>query len=117
MKILVVDDALFLRTTMRMVLEKNGHEVIGEASNGLEAIEKYDKLKPDIVTMDITMPKLGGIEATKIILKNHPNANIIMCSAMGREDFIEEALSYGAVDFLTKPFTEEKIIETLKKYS
>lgn len=117
MKILIVDDALFLRTTMRVMLEKNGHEIVGEASDGLEAIEKYDELKPDIVTMDITMPRLGGIEATKIILKNHPNASIIMCSAMGREDFIEEALSHGAVDFLTKPFTEEKIIETLKKYS
>ena len=116
MDILVVDDALFLRKILRDILTRNGFNVIGEATDGQDAVEKYIELRPDIVTMDITMPRLNGIDAMKQILQKHPEAKVIMCSAMGREDFQKEALDAGAVDFITKPFVEENIVDTIKQH-
>lgn len=114
MKILIVDDAMFLRATLKNILEKNELEVIGEAIDGNDAIKKYKTLKPDLVTMDITMPGLGGIEALKEILNYDPKAKIVMCSAMGRNDFQIEAIKLGAKGFITKPFNEKKILEELR---
>ncbi len=113
MKVLIVDDAMFLRLALRKILEKNGFEVIGEASDGNEAIQMYKELSPDVVTMDITMPGKNGIEALKEIVAFHPEAKIVMCSAMGRSDFIKDAILAGARDFITKPFDEKKVIEVL----
>lgn len=116
MNILVVDDALFLRKTLSAILTRNGFNVIGEAVDGQDAVEKYIALKPDVVTMDITMPRLNGIDAMKEILNQHPQAKIIMCSAMGRQDFQKEAFDSGAVDFITKPFVEENIVEIINQH-
>lgn len=114
-KILVVDDAAFMRLSLKTMLEKNGFDVIGEASNGLEAIEKYKLLKPDIITMDITMPEMNGIEATKNIRKINNNAKIIMISAMGQETLIKESIINGATGFIVKPFKEDYIMKTFAK--
>ena len=114
-KILVVDDAAFMRLSLKTMLEKNGFDVIGEASNGIEAIEKYKLLKPDIITMDITMPEMNGIEATKNIRKLNNNAKIIMISAMGQETLIKESIINGATGFIVKPFKEDHIIKTFAK--
>ena len=115
MNILIVDDALFLRTALKHILEKNGFDVIGEAIDGNDAVEKYKTLKPDVVTMDITMPGLNGIDAMKKIMQYDSKAKVVMCSAMGRTDFIKEALQHGAKDFITKPFQEQVIVEILSK--
>ncbi|WP_041716247.1 response regulator [Clostridium saccharobutylicum] len=114
-KVLIVDDAVFMREELRAMLEKNGFEVIGEAGNGLEAIESYTNLKPDIVTMDITMPEMSGVDAVREIKKNNPNANIVMISAMGQEYLVKEAILNGANGFIIKPFKEEHLIKTLGK--
>lgn len=102
--VLITDDTAFMRMTLRNVIEKNGYEVVGEAANGEEAITLYQELKPDLVTMDITMPKVDGITAIKEIMKIDPQAKIIVCSAMGQKPMVIEALSAGAKDFLVKPF-------------
>lgn len=99
-KILVVDDAMFMRGVLRSILEENGHTVIGEAENGMEAIQKYVELKPDLVTMDITMPDMTGLEAVKAIKQIDGNARIIMCSAMGQNAMVMEAMKNGALDFI-----------------
>lgn len=112
--VLVVDDALFMRHSIKLALEKNGLRVIGEAANGLEAAERYAELNPDLVTMDITMPDVDGIEGVKLIKQIDPDAKIIMISAMGYESFVMEAIMAGAAGFLVKPFKEEKIVEVLK---
>jgi len=117
MKVLVVDDAVFLRTTLRHILEKNAHQVIGEASDGIEAIKLYKELAPEIVTMDITMPHMDGLEALKGILEYDPNAKVVVCSAMGRNDFIVEAIKSGAKGFITKPFREEDIVAELARFA
>lgn len=109
MKILIADDAVFLRTTLRHILEKNGHVVVGEASDGYEAVALYKLLNPDVVTMDITMPLMNGIDALKEILAFDPKAQVLVCSAMGRTDFIVEAIKLGAKGFITKPFREESL--------
>lgn len=114
-RILVTDDAAFMRMQLKDILTKLGHEVVGEAENGQIAIEKYEKLRPDLVTMDITMPEMNGIEALKAIKNNHPEARIIMCSAMGQQNMVLEAIQSGARDFLVKPFTKERIEEALSK--
>lgn len=113
--VLVVDDAAFMRLLIRTILENNGFEVVAEAANGKEAIEKYNELKPDLVTMDISMPIMTGIEATEQICKSDKNAKIVMVSAMGQETIVREAIMLGAKTFVVKPYKEEKIIETLKK--
>ena len=114
-RILVVDDAAFMRMAIRKVLEKNGYEVVGEAENGQVAIVKYKECNPDIVTMDITMPDMTGIEALKEIRQFDPKAKIIMVSAMGQESMVKEAIMSGAKSFIVKPYKEEHIIGTLEK--
>lgn len=113
--ILIADDAAFMRMVLKNALIKLGHEIIGEAENGKVAIQLYEKLKPDIVTMDITMPEMSGVEAVKEIKKINPNATIIMCSAMGQQSMIVDAIQSGAKDFIIKPFTETRIKEALDK--
>jgi two-component system chemotaxis response regulator CheY len=112
--VLVVDDALFMRHSIKLALEKNGFRVVGDAANGLEAADKYAELHPDLVTMDITMPDVDGIEGVKLIKQIDPEAKIIMISAMGYESFVMDAIVAGAAGFLVKPFKEEKIVEVLK---
>ncbi len=114
-KVLIVDDAAFMRMLLKDIVTKAGFEVVGEASNGKEAVEKYKELKPDVVTMDITMPEMNGIEAVKEIKKIDPNANIIMVSAMGQQAMVIEAIQAGAKDFIVKPFQPARVIEALKK--
>lgn len=116
MKILVVDDASFVRMALGQILMEDGHEIIGEASDGVEAIEKYKLLKPDLVTMDITMPVMGGIDSLKGIIQFDPNAKVIMCSAMGQQEFVFQAIEAGALDFIVKPFDKERIKEAIRKY-
>ncbi len=114
-KVLVADDATFMRTSLRMMLERNGFEVVGEAENGLVAVNKYKEMNPDIVTMDITMPICDGIKAVQMIKEFDPNAKIIMISSMGQECFVKEAIISGAKGFIVKPFKEDYVIETLAK--
>lgn len=115
--VLIVDDALFMRTVLKDILSKNGYNVIGEATNGLEAIEKYQELKPDITTMDITMPELDGIEALKRIIEINNNARIIMCSAMGQQGIVMDAIKSGACDFIVKPFQPDRVLKAIEKAS
>ncbi|MBM7580263.1 response regulator [Jeotgalibacillus terrae] len=114
-KVLVVDDAKFMRMTLKNVLENSAFEVVGEAENGEEAVEKYKSLNPDLVTMDITMPVLDGISAAKKILKEDPRATIIMCSAMGQQKMVIEAIEAGAKDFIVKPFDSNRVVESLSR--
>lgn len=113
--ILIVDDAAFMRMMIKDILEKNGFNVIGEASNGLEAVELYKKEKSDIVIMDITMPKVDGIEAVKLIKEYDNDAKIIMCSAMGQQAMVMDAIRAGAKDFIVKPFQADRVIEAINK--
>lgn len=112
-KVLVVDDAAFMRVSIKNMLSKNGFEVVGEAENGKIAIQKYQELSPDIVTMDITMPEMDGLASIKKILAINPSANIIMISAMGQESMVREAVLSGAKGFIVKPFKEDAIIAAL----
>lgn len=117
-KVLVVDDALFMRRMLTDILKKEGIEICGEAENGKEAIEKYQELKPDLVTMDIIMPKIeeiDGIGAVKEIIKLDAQAKIIMVSAMGQHSLVVEAIQAGAKDFVTKPFQPSRVIEAVKR--
>ncbi|QGT99177.1 Chemotaxis regulator - transmits chemoreceptor signals to flagellar motor components CheY [Candidatus Syntrophocurvum alkaliphilum] len=114
-KVLIVDDAAFMRMMIKDILAKNGYEVIGEAENGIEAVEKFDELKPDLVTMDITMPEKDGIAAVKEIKSKDPNAKIIMCSAMGQQAMVIDAIQAGAKDFIVKPFQPERVLEAVSK--
>lgn len=115
-RVLVVDDAAFLRISLRGILERNGFEVVGEAENGEVAVRKYIQLKPDIVTLDITMPKMNGIEALKEIIKIDPSAKVVMISALGQEAFVKEAVLNGAKGFLVKPYKEDYLVKTLSKF-
>ncbi|MBC2579749.1 response regulator [Clostridium sp. DJ247] len=114
-KVLIVDDAAFMRMMVKDILEKNGFEVIGEAANGVKAVELYQNQRPDIVTMDITMPEMDGIEATKKIKAIDSTAKIIMCSAMGQQNMVMEAIRAGAKDFIVKPFQGDRVLEAIKK--
>ena len=114
-RVLVVDDAGFMRNALKMVLERNGFLVCGEAENGRIAIEKYEELKPDIVTMDITMPEKTGLEALQEIMKTNPTAKIVMVSALGQENFVRDAILAGAKGFIVKPFKEDVILKALEK--
>lgn len=113
--ILIVDDAIFMRRIISDVLKKNGFNVVGEASNGLEAIQKYEELKPNLVIMDITMPEKNGIEAVKEIIAMDPDAKVIMCSAMGQDSMVKESIVAGARDFIVKPFQSDDILKKVKK--
>jgi two-component system chemotaxis response regulator CheY len=114
-KILIVDDAAFMRMMIKDILMKNGYEVVGEANDGLQAIEKYKELNPELVTMDITMPEMDGITALREIKKIDPNAKVIMCSAMGQQAMVIDAIQAGAKDFIVKPFQADRVIEAIKK--
>lgn len=114
-RILVVDDAAFMRMMIRDILVKNGYEVAGEAANGNEAVLKYQELRPDVTTMDITMPEMDGITAVREIRKLDPNARIIMCSAMGQQAMVLDAIQAGARDFIVKPFQEDRVVDAIKK--
>ena len=114
-KILIVDDAAFMRMMIKEILTKNGFEVVGEANDGFQAVEKYKELQPDLVTMDITMPEMDGITALKEIRKIDPNAKIIMCSAMGQQAMVIDAIQAGAKDFIVKPFQPERVLEAINK--
>jgi len=114
-RILIVDDAAFMRMMIRDILTKNGYEVCGEANDGAQAIEKYKELKPDLITMDITMPEMDGIQALKEIKKIEPGAKVIMCSAMGQQAMVIDAIQAGAKDFIVKPFQADRVIEAIKK--
>lgn len=115
MKILVVDDAAFMRMMIKDILVKHGFEVVGEASNGAEAVVLFKELGPDLVTMDITMPEMDGITALKGIKKLDPDAKVIMCSAMGQQAMVLEAIQAGAKDFIVKPFQADRVIDAVKK--
>ena len=114
-RVLVVDDAAFMRTTAKDILSKNGYEIVGEAENGMKALEKYQELKPDLVTMDITMPEMDGITAVKEIKKVDPGAKVVMCSAMGQQAMVIEAIQAGARDFIVKPFQADRVLEAIRK--
>jgi two-component system, chemotaxis family, chemotaxis protein CheY len=114
-RILVVDDAAFLRAMLRDILESAGHVVLSEAANGLEAVDKYKSFRPDIVTMDITMPVMEGIEALREIKSIDPHAKVVMCSALGQKNVIMDAIRYGANDFIVKPFQAARVIEAVDK--
>ena len=114
-KILIVDDAAFMRMMIKDILTKNGYEVAGEAENGVVAVSKYAELKPDLVLMDITMPEKDGIQALKDIKAADAGAKVIMCSAMGQQAMVIEAIQSGARDFIVKPFQVDRVLEAVKK--
>ena len=114
-RIMIVDDAAFMRMMLKDILTKNGYEVVAEASNGQEALLKYEEAKPDLVTMDITMPEMDGIAAVKEIKKRDPQAKIIMCSAMGQQAMVIESIQAGAKDFIVKPFQADRVVDAVKR--
>lgn len=114
-RILLCDDTEFIRLTLSNVLIANGYDIVGQASNGEEAIKLYDELLPDLVFMDIVMPKMDGISAVRAIHMSHPDANIIICSSMGQQTKVVEAVQAGAKDYIIKPFTNDTILNTVKK--
>ena len=114
-RVLICDDAAFMRMMIKDILTKNGYEIAGEAENGAIAVEKYSELQPDLVLMDITMPDMDGIQALKKIRANDGNANVIMCSAMGQQAMVIEAIQSGAKDFIVKPFQPDRVLEAVKK--
>ncbi|MCY0892079.1 MAG: response regulator [Acidibacillus sp.] len=113
--VLVVDDAAFMRMMIREILTKNGYTVVGEAGDGQQAVDKYRELRPDLVTMDITMPEKDGIQAVKEIRALDPTARVIMCSAMGQQGMVVEAIQAGAKDFIVKPFQADRVLEAIRK--
>jgi two-component system chemotaxis response regulator CheY len=113
--VLVCDDAIFMRTMISDILTQAGFEVVGEAESGAQAVEKYRSLKPDLVTMDIVMPDMGGIEAVREICKKNPEAKILMCSAMGQQALVVEAIQAGAKDFVVKPFQPSRVLEAVQR--
>lgn len=113
--VMIVDDAAFMRVSIRNILLKNGFEVAGEAENGTVAVQKYAELKPDVVTMDITMPEMNGLDALKAIRKLDPDAKVVMVSALGQEAMVRDAVIAGAKGFIVKPYKEDIIVETLRK--
>lgn len=115
--VLIVDDAAFMRATLKDVISKGGFAVVGEAINGKDAVDKYQKLSPDIVTMDITMPEMDGLEALKAIMGLNSKAKVIMVSAIGQQANVLEAVKTGAKDFIVKPFQPDRVIDAIKKVS
>ena len=114
-KIMIVDDAAFMRTLLKNILFPKGYEIAGEADNGQAAVEKYKELKPDLVTMDIVMPNVNGIEALKKIRELDPNARVIMCTAVGQENMVRAAIMSGAKGYIVKPFQAPKVLEEVQK--
>jgi len=113
LRFLVVDDAIFMRTVLKKMLSEEGFEVVGEAGNGIDAIQMAAKLKPDIVTLDITMPEMDGIKAVPEILKVSPDSKIIMCSALGQQAMVVDAIKKGAKDFIVKPFEKSRVLQAI----
>ena len=113
--VLVCDDAIFMRTMIGDILSQAGYEVVGEAETGTQAVEKYVLLKPDLVTMDIVMPDMGGIDAVREIVQHDPGARILMCSAMGQQALVVEAIQAGAKDFVVKPFQPSRVLEAVQR--
>lgn len=113
--ILLVDDAAFMRMMLKDILTKNGYTVVGEAENGLKAIDKYRELKPDLALMDITMPEMDGLQALKKIKGEWPDAKVVMCSAMGQQAMVIDAIQSGARDFIVKPFQPDRVLEAVRK--
>ncbi|GGA01925.1 response regulator [Paenibacillus marchantiophytorum] len=114
-RIIIVDDAAFMRAILKDVLISLGYEVAGEASNGQEAVQLYKRIKPDLVTMDITMPEMDGITALKEIISYNPEARVIMCSAMGQQKMVVDSIQAGAKDFVVKPYNKERIAEAVER--
>ena len=114
-RVLVVDDAVFMRMTIRKMIELEGYEVVGEAGNGVEAVQKYMEAQPDVVMLDITMPEMNGIDALKRIKEFDPKAKVIMCSAMGQQAMVAQAIQSGAKDFIVKPFEKDRVLAALKR--
>ena len=114
-RVLVVDDAIFMRDIIKDIFASGGFEVVGEASNGVEAVEKYKELRPDITTMDLVMPFKNGIEATREILRVDSRAVVVMCSALGQEALVMEGIEAGAMDFIVKPPRAEDVLAVVKK--
>jgi two-component system chemotaxis response regulator CheY len=114
-RVLITDDAAFMRMMIRNILSQNGHEVVGEAANGEQAIEQYAAVKPDVCTMDITMPEMDGIAALKGILAADPDARVVMCSALGQEAKVIESIRAGAKDFIVKPFQQDRVLAAIEK--
>lgn len=113
--ILICDDAAFMRMMIKDILTKNGYNVVGEAENGVKAVEKYSELKPDLVLMDITMPEMDGIQALKAIKASDSSAAVIMCSAMGQQAMVIDSIQSGAKDFIVKPFQQDRVLEAVRK--
>ena len=114
-RILVADDASFMRQMIREIVEAEGYEVCGEASDGIEAVDLFKELHPDITTMDIVMPRRSGIDAVRAVVELDPGARIVMCSALGQETLVAEAMEAGAKDFIVKPFKPDSVLSTLKR--
>ncbi len=114
-KVMLVDDASFMRMMLKNILVGSGYEVIGEAENGAKAVEQFKALKPDLVIMDIIMPEMGGIDAVREIMKTNPGAKILMCSSMGQQSLVVEAIQAGAKDFIVKPFQPSNVLDAVKK--
>ena len=114
-RVLVVDDAAFMRKMVSDALSKGGHEVVGEAGNGVEAVAQYQSLKPEVTTLDITMPEKDGLTALKEIIAFDPGARVVMCSALGQESKVLESIKAGAKDFVVKPFQPDRVIEAVGK--
>lgn len=113
--VLICDDAIFMRTMIGDILTQAGFQIVGEAETGLQAVDKYRALKPDLVTMDIVMPDMGGIDAVREIVKEHPDAKVLMCSAMGQQALVIEAIQAGARDFVVKPFQPSRVLEAVQR--
>jgi len=113
--VLVCDDAIFMRTMISDILAQAGYEIVGEAETGAQAVQKYRELKPDLVTMDIVMPDMSGIEAVREICRENPDARILMCSAMGQQALVVEAIQAGAKDFVVKPFQPSRVLEAVQR--
>jgi two-component system chemotaxis response regulator CheY len=113
--VLICDDAIFMRTMLKDILKQSGFEVVGEAQTGKEAVQLFQQLRPDLVTMDIVMPDMGGIDAVRAIIKEDANAKILMCSAMGQQALVIEAIQAGARDFVVKPFQPSRVLEAVQR--
>lgn len=113
--VLICDDAIFMRTIVGDILRRAGYEVIGEAATGRQAVEKYRELRPDFVTMDIVMPELSGIEAVREIRREDPSARVLMCSAMGQQALVVDAIQAGAKEFVVKPFVASRVLDAVKR--
>ena len=114
-KVLIIDDAAFMRMVIKDILTKNGYEVIGEGVDGEDGVQKYKDLKPDLTFLDIVMPKMEGIDALRAIIEHDPDAKVVMCSSIGQQSVVTDAITIGARDFIVKPFDAAKVLEVVQK--